>query len=275
MRSQESRRVVLNLAAVKTLLVGRKVAEVAAQIESPRRQRRGWEASGKIYPSALSRILRGRRHPQLRLARAIALALGKEPAELILRFAEDRHARENDDWVDDMLRGRRFPEPLKGYLRYLGYLAACIHWNDVVGRETHRIAVPSLDGVIGFGAIRVSVETRHLPAEIIVSFQPNLGEREVPTFIDYGVIRVARRRATGYELWTGRTTASVRASARDPVCVRTWLHGSATVFLLRSDRPFRVHNESVARRRIPRGSCVITFYPTALHLAVGGNGERS
>lgn len=255
----KTKRVRLNLPALEQAIRGQKRAAVAASIPAGSRS--------SISPSTLTRYLSGERCPSVGEAVRVAAAVGLDPVELILGYAEDRRAK-STTWQSDLASKGRMPLgiDLRRFLQQSAHYLRYFHIGDVVDGPPHRFAFRTLDDDVGFASIPVRVPASELPTVIRVLYRFTL-VTGFPLVIDIGEIRVEGNRIEATETWTLRQEAHERSQPDDPFRIRIWQDGNATTYFLISDKPFEVPMEGRAARVAAdeTGACAVSLKPTGFH----------
>jgi transcriptional regulator with XRE-family HTH domain len=226
---------------------------------------------GSISPSTLTRYLSGERCPSIGQACRIAAALGLDPVELVLGYADDRRARQTT-WDSDLARKSRLPLgiDLQRFFGQSGHYLKHLYV-DVVEGGPYRRAFRTVEGEIGFASIPVRVAAGDLPAAIRFLYRSRFVPG-LPLISDVGTVLIDARSIRIHENWTLREETRPRRNPSDPFRVRFWQDKRATTFFLISEAPFEaLIDEQVVHVGEPDADeCAVTFHPTGFHHFTAG-----
>lgn len=258
---KRTRRVKLNLDALKRATAGEKLLAAASGIQA------GKGGDKTLSPSALTRYLCGERNPALKDALAIAASIGVDPVELIVGYAEDKRIK-TSSWQDEALAKS---QPIIGidmpsFMRHFGHILKLLHLGYVVEGGAHRYAVKSAGYETGFTTVEIEAEKSGVPFEIRMLFALPVG-RGIPIIVEFGRITVEKNNVTGVDVWTLKEETARLQKGGARFGARFWLQGPPMTFYFISEKPFTIiYGDGPLRaERGKYDKSAVTFYPSVFH----------
>lgn len=259
----QTRRVRLNLALLKQSTNGEKLLALAHSIPSAK----FWGHDKSLSPSALTRYLSGERHPALREAIRIAEALGVDPVELIVGYAEDKRVK-YPSWREELVHYCRPITGLDvpGFISQFWYVLRYIHLGYVVEGGDFRFARRSAGAEEGYCTLRFHVAKEDLPCEIALLFAMPTGHG-LPIISQFGRLLLTEQAVTGIHVWTLREETTAWDAASGDFGARCWLQGPSMPFYFLGSKPFELRSPTGmlhVDKDDPKPPCV-SFLPNIMH----------
>lgn len=252
-------RVRLNIMALERAIAGAKLTAIAAAIAN--------RGKHSIAPSTLTRYLSGERSPSFGQAIQIAAAVGLDPVELILDYADDKRAK-STNWISDFAEKSHLPLgiDLRRFIGKSGHFLQYLYFDGIVGGGPYRFSFRTQEGEIGYASVPILVAPRDLPLTIRFLYRSHFIPG-LPLISEIGKIRVDEKTVHSVELWTLREETQPKKKTQTSFQIRFWQDKDQATFFLIAEKPFSVAGEE---RVIHVGAGnpdepTVTYHPTGFH----------